>query len=546
MKKKKILGYAAFCFAVFFLMLPDIFAGQEDWEVLNYYFGVDTTPRHQRRAEPVYNPVDNEFVALWHTEGILRDDCDPSDEYECTHEYHSIDGRRISPDGEIVGEIQLFSPVEDGMNGGAIAHNMYTNEYLTATPILKASSPYELYMKTIDSVGNPVSGPEIIYPGGGGTVMLPILRFNHVQRNYFLVYNDKNVFNSYLNNIGFILDENGNPVQGPFEVGNQVGDEYASRIAYNPTDDTYLVVWEDFRNVRNDWTAPCDIYGALIDGGGGMITEIAVMDDVGMENEGNQRVPVPVYNPDKNEFLVVYKDEPAGIAGAEGLIMGRIIKADGTPAGDAFLIVDPPRIQHWPDIAYIQEEKKYFMVWNDMRNDGQPAGSPFYSSPDIDVYGSWLDSSGQPIGEEILIADAVDWQFTPHMAYNPVMKRLFIGWYDRNPVDDYEYTGVSGVPFAGAQSDVRGTIYGVPSFLSGRVIEEGTGEPVEGARIIVIGLGLLKMETSNIGGWWNIPKDAQGNGRYLIIARKNGYSMAIQSVTYAGEALQATVEIAKR
>ncbi|MEE8321055.1 MAG: hypothetical protein V3R68_04345, partial [Gammaproteobacteria bacterium] len=130
-------------------------------------------------------------MAIYHTEGILRDDCDPGDDYECTHQYHSMDGRRVSTDGEVLGEIELFSPTEDGMNGADLAHNMFTNEYLFASPILNAT--YEIYINRTDSAGKTLSGPELLIEGGGATVMLPAVCFNHVRRNYLVAYNDKNV-----------------------------------------------------------------------------------------------------------------------------------------------------------------------------------------------------------------------------------------------------------------------------------------------------------------------------------------------------------------
>jgi formylglycine-generating enzyme required for sulfatase activity len=542
MKKKEFLLYTAFCLIFLLPMATDVSAGWEDMEVLNYYFGIDTTPRHQSRAEPEYNPNNNEFIGFWSTQGILRDDCEEDDDDECNNNFESVDGRRISPDGESIGNlIQLFpSDDEIVMDGPDFAHNMFTNEYLTATPIVMPSAQYKLYITIIDDVGNVKYGPEPIYESGDTTVMLPEVFFNAKRREYLVLYNDR-IFNSYLNNVGFILDENANKKKGPFEVGNQVGDFFAQRLAYNPTDDTYLVVWEDFRNVAGDWTAKCDIYGALLNAEtGGLIAEIPVMDDFGEEDNGDQRVPVPVYNPDKNEFLVVYKDIKDSLNDAA--ILGRFINADGTLKGPEFVIVDAPRIQHWPDIKYVEEEQKYFMVWNDLRNDGLPKGTPFYLSEDIDVYGSWLDDMGKPIGEEIVIADAIDWQFTPHMVYNPVMKRFLIGWHDRNEVDDYDFETGPLVPFAPAPSDVRGTIYGAPSFLSGRVVEEGTESPVEDAWVLVIGPSFPALKITNVGGWWNIEENSQAEGIYLVVVFKLGYYPAIKSVVYAGEPRQVTIK----
>ncbi len=128
----------------------------------------------------------------------------------------------------------------------------------------------------------------------------------------------------------------------------------------------------------------------------------------------------------------------------------------------------------------------------------------------------------------------------PQLSYNPVMKRFLIAYTSDDVVGDYEEVS----DYWGAK-DIRGTIYGAPSFVSGRVIEKGSGNPVEGARVIVIGAGFLEKMTTNIGGWWNIPKESQRNGRYFIIVL-NGFRIAIQSVTYEDEPLRTTIEVKSR
>jgi len=81
MKKKGIFHYASFCLILLLLMAPEVRAGWEDMEVLNYYFEIDTTPRHQWYPWFKYNPIDNEFMGFWRTDGILRDDCEEGDDY---------------------------------------------------------------------------------------------------------------------------------------------------------------------------------------------------------------------------------------------------------------------------------------------------------------------------------------------------------------------------------------------------------------------------------------------------------------------------------
>jgi hypothetical protein len=208
-----------------------------------------------------------------------------------------------------------------------------------------------------------------------------------------------------------------------------------------------------------------------------MIVEIPIMDDFGMPDEGDQRVPNVAYNPDKNEFFVVWEvkklslDEP-GIIGS-GLV-GRFINADGTFAGPAFTVVDEPRIQHWPSLVYVQDEQKYFISWTDSRDDGLPPGDPWYFSQKMDIYASWFDDTGLPLGDEIALCDCEGMQTSGVVAYNPAEKRFLVTWYDRHAPNDWSIVNPNpSDPFGEIPSDVRATLYGMPPDSDG----DGVSDP---------------------------------------------------------------------
>ena len=545
MKNFHIFRSGVVCLTLLLIALPDVSSGQEGMEVLKPYFGIDTTPRQQWYPHVVHNPIDNEFMGVWRTDGVLRIDCEPGDNYECINNFAGITGRRISPDGELLGALLQWSPPELGFKMiPRMAHNTVTNEYLVGFSSGASYSETEIYVGSVNSTGDILSVPHSLYAGKEGAGHVEII-FNPEKGEYLVLYNDRGIFNEYQNNIGFIVDEEGKPIKGPFEVGNQWGDQYAPNGVYNPQDNTYCIAWEDFRNVA-DWTQQSDLYGALLDDAGDMITEFDILDDYGTEDAGDQRVPSVAHNSDKNEFFVVWKVDEKPSQPDGGALGGRIIKADGIPAGPPFPLIDPPRVQHWPTLTYVGEEKRYFMTWTDSRNDGLPPQTGWGASDDMDIYARWLDDTGTPVGEEIIIADSENWQTGSEVAYNPVMKRFLISWYDKNPVDDYDIPPDMPILFGPSPSDVKGTIYGAPSFLSGRVIEDGTGNPVEEAWIIVIGPGLFTIKKTNIGGWWNIPEDSQRNGTYFIIPLKRGYRTSIESVTYGGDPLQVIIEAETR
>ena len=71
---------------------------------------IGATARNEGFPSISYNSVDKEFMVLWHTSGKLRDCNNPFDQ-ECSASWHSIDGQRISPEGELLDDpIQLSQP----------------------------------------------------------------------------------------------------------------------------------------------------------------------------------------------------------------------------------------------------------------------------------------------------------------------------------------------------------------------------------------------------------------------------------------------------
>ncbi len=425
-----------------------------------------------------------------------------------------------------------------------LAHNVFTNEYIVAFTSGTTYADGEIYVVRTDHMGNVQYGPYRLLEGENQGHAASI--YNPVEREYLLVFNGRGTFNEKQNSIGFILDENGDPVHGPFEVGTQLGDMYAPSAAYNPTNNTYFLVWEDFRHVTDWMYEPADTYGVFLDADGNMIAEIPVMDDYfddnGTPGGADQRVPVPVYNPDKNEFLVAWRDDRLTLDNYG--IMGRFIATDGTPKGPEFVLIDGPGMQGNIEMHYLEEEKKYFATWTDTRNAIDP-GMYYFISDNADIYARWFDDTGSPIGDEIPICLSPDVQELSDMAYNPVMKRLLITWYDKNPVDDYEIPPDMPIMFGPTPSDVRGTLYGSPSFLSGQILEKGTGDPVEGALALVIGPSLPVLEKTNVGGWFNIVEDSHPAGTYLVVTFKLGCLPAIQIVNYTGESLRETIEMNK-
>jgi hypothetical protein len=491
---------------------------------------ISTTKLNEWMPRLTYNSIDNEFMVTWFTSGIRQ--TGGKSEY-------SIDGRRVSADGDLLGEpfLGLNAIGPEVKTLPTPAFNEFLNQYMIAYTYQQPETAQDLYISILAHDGGILlDGLSVSNPPTNASH--PFAIFNPTKRQYLTVYNDNR--NGNTDNFGSILNEDGSIVKKDIPICIQPGVQFNPYPCYNSKDDTYLIAWEEFRHVST-WEEPGEIYGSLMDSSGNILVEdIKITDDFGKENEGDQRVEAIAYNADRNEFLVAWWDSRPSLDGNG--VMGRIIKADGTPAGPDFVLADGPGIQSYPHLVYVDKRKKYFIIWDDSRNDPNTTRDTITN---WDVYGKWLDSTGQPEGDGIPICKKEGVQDYSELAYSPLMDRFLIIWREEVPGEGG--TGdLSGGHVKDVGGNLYGKIYGMPSFLTCRVVEQGTGTPIEEAKVTVLGLCAPMKETTNKGGWTNIIKETQRNGSYLVIASKSGYKTGFQLMTFSGEPMQYTMELKKR
>ena len=488
---------------------------------------IATTPLHEWMPSITYNPIDNEFLVLWHTTGVRE---------EGGESMYSLHAQRISPDGELLGE--PFSPVESYGPERRIlpraAHNPFTNEYMVCFARGQEVTEWDPFITLIESDGSTLYGPVSLSEELTKANHINIV-FNSERRQYLVVYNDSR--NGVANVYGIIVGEDGTIVKEDFAITDAVKGTDGGRInaypCYNSKDGSCLITWEDFRHVEN-WREPGDIYGALVSATGQILKkDIPVCDDHGTDNAGGQWVQHQTYNSKADNFFVVWEDGRSTVQ--DYGIYARIINANGAPAGEDFELVDHPNAQEFCSVSYHEKTDRILAVWDDGRNT-----NPDTEEGNKDIYAKWLSSTGKPVGPEIPICTEERNQSYFAVAYSPVMDRFLIVWRDEVDEEVLEEGGSGHVVESGG--NVMGKIYGLPSFLTGRVVEQKTGSPVEDAFVVVIGPSSPSLIKTNIGGWFNIAENAQTTGTYLIIVFKLGYHINAEFVNYEGEHIQPTIE----
>ena len=401
-----------------------------------------------------YNSVDDEFLVVWTEQG---------GRVQGGGSQYGIVAQRFSTKGEKIGA--SFRPAGPPLNTILLIptpeYDKFTNQYLMAYTMSQSGTGFDEFASMFDSKGEIVKQPFplSIKPK---SQMHSRVAFNTLKRQFFVTYNsseDSTVASPDIK--GVIVDEAGSPVGDELIINNVPGDEYNPYIVYNPTDDTYLVNWEDFRHVPT-WEQNGDIYGTLLDGNGKvLVNDIAMIDDFGTADEGDQRHNEIAYNSDRNEFFACWTDMAPSLDNVG--VRGRFITADGKPDGPVFTIADAPGPQIYPHPVYVPAVKKYFIVWEDGRNE-EDLSVNWRKATNLDIYGKWMSPDGKTFSDEIVFCDDPGVQRYSSISYSEKSNRMLVAWQDIVDEDLSlgETDGQTGQHIKEQGGNVYAIAYGLP------------------------------------------------------------------------------------
>ena len=192
-------------------------------------------------------------------------------------------------------------------------------------------------------------------------------------------------------------------------------------VAYNGTNDEYLVVWQQYNSSKNKW----EIYGLLVPWNGPDFTVSPFL--IAQWSSMNLKYPKVAWNSYRNEYMVVWHTESV----ASNLLLGigrRRLSADGGFLSNADYITQS-NSPGFPDIAYNPAVDQYMVVW-------AQTGNAF-----IDIYGGKLSREGALQGGVFPIGEAVNEQQFPAITTNEQNRYLVVWQDDRTVAGDWDIYG---------------------------------------------------------------------------------------------------------
>jgi uncharacterized repeat protein (TIGR01451 family)/uncharacterized repeat protein (TIGR02543 family) len=297
----------------------------------------------------------------------------------------------------------------------------------------------------------------------------PAVAYNATNREYLIVWYGDDTGGDLVDNeveiFGQRIDaDTGAEIEGDFRISDMGPDgsiDYrgqSPRVAWNATNNEYLVVWQG-----DDNTAPLidnefEIFGQRINADGTQIEGNFRISDMGPDGDTNYIALSPdvVWNSANNEYLVVWygDDDTAPLVDNEFEIFGqRIDGATGAEIEGDFRISDmgddaefDPFVRSGfraadPRVTYNTANNEYLVVWQ-----GDDDTAPLVDN-EFEVFGQRINADGTQIEGNFRISDMGPDGSTsffvsnPNVTYNPVDNEYLVVWAgddDTSPLIDDE------------------------------------------------------------------------------------------------------------
>lgn len=257
----------------------------------------------------------------------------------------------------------------------------------------------------IGSAGFPIS--PVSNASGHYNEMHPSVVFNSgFMQTYLAVWDQLNPDGTSTSVYGQFVSMDGSLNGSRFRISPEVGPNTNADVAYNPDLDQYLVVYE---------VGGIGIYGQIINNAGSPAgPERTIVS--GFVPTDTFRTPAVAYSPTSGKYLVTWRHNQGSFQGIEA----RTLSGEGSSWGSVWgltgmIASDPEQ----PDVAYSSPTDEFLVVW-------QKTATP---NPDHDIYGQRIQmgASPGPVGSVFSIHYTANDETAPSVA--AIAKLTGIGQY---------------------------------------------------------------------------------------------------------------------
>jgi hypothetical protein len=313
-------------------------------------------------------------------------------------------------------EVQIStpsSPIDADRHKPAVAHNWKHHEYLVVWHNQWPGNR-DIYAQRVSESGQ-LTGPWFAVSYDSGDRFHPAVAYNATNDEYLVVWQHEissNVYEVWGRRITWNGANLHLPQYAEFKIFSWVDRSFvAPRVAWNSYRNEYLVVWSAYDT------------GTLLN------TDVAckrVLADGSMpyghliiSNVGNPQEVDIVYNVALDGYMVVWARD-SGVTNYD--IYGAFLDYTGakiTPPGE-FPVYGGPSTQIAPAVT-TNEQNHYMVVWQHFDDS--------YSPGDWDIYGRLFQANGSPVTDPFMLSSTTYDEMLPDVAANGATQQYLTVWH---------------------------------------------------------------------------------------------------------------------
>ncbi len=319
-------------------------------------------------------------------------------DYRNNATYPDIYGSRISKSGTVLDPVGItISTASSYQYNPRIA--VGGGNFLVAWQDYRSGSYANVYGARVSPAGVVLDKKGFLISGASHHQSAPDLAFDGT--NFLVVWMDYrktsgkytrvDIYGARVSTSGTLLDKNG------FKISTNGVLQYYPSISYSANGATFLVVWQEYRNLAKTYW---DIVGQTV-------TTTATLKGTNVmicKASGDQSEPTVAH--DGSDFMVAWRDNRSSTA--SNIYGARVTVGGALVTGSEVAISQASGTQYRPSIAWAKSG--YLVAWEDGRN---------HSGSNYDIYGARLTGAGalkDPAG--ILISTSGGDQSRPAVAHD--------------------------------------------------------------------------------------------------------------------------------
>jgi hypothetical protein len=297
----------------------------------------------------------------------------------------------------------------------AVAYNSQDDEYLVVFEweTVGGGSGRDLASIVVDSNGQAALSPNGIATSSAYTHTRPALAYNPTNNTYLVVWERSPSSDGSKDIWGAILHASGSLSGTAFWIANWAGDQQYPDVAYSTVVSRYLVVWEDHYPT---WLYEPNIYGVSLNNQGSDPDHYSITSDI----EGWQIQPAVAANAANGRWMVTWSDSRDLAATGYDIYVQQIQISGGAPVvwGSQVHIGDFWGTADTPDLAWGQVgsgDGEFLTVWSENSN----------------IYGQRVQANSALAGDLITVSTLVTAsQSVPVLAFDSADEAWWVVWAD--------------------------------------------------------------------------------------------------------------------